>query len=254
MLARQVDYDALFKSLVEEEGLTVSEACQETYNTFTGDGQYNTGAIFAYADESALQLKTSIMEKMGTIVKAAEGKDSFVNANFAFQGLQKLLTSSSPTDSFVAPWRMLESFSFLNSLLSLLHVESKSEEEEEDENSHGEEDSDDDTEEHISLQLQAVLNMILFYLEGGSKYHRFRDMPNSCLLSGDQMEFMVKQADEHIQDKRVFVLFIKVLTLLCSLVDQNKMIFQSAHGDALLDLGRKMYKKNDELLQLLKCI
>ena len=98
-----------------------------------------------------------------TIEKAGKGTDSFINANFAFQGLLKILKDS---DEYTRKgiWHIFESRSLLKSLVSLLKV--VPDEEDESKKAVGEIDSDEEDEDEAKiLQTIAVLEFSKVIIE-----------------------------------------------------------------------------------------
>lgn len=183
------------------------------------------------------------------ISQAAAGNDTFVNANFSFQGLVKILSASDR----VEPWRLLESLNLMDALVRLLDVDAG-----EDKASHGEDDSEDedDADAHRKLQVEAVLNFMLFFILRGlssSGSHSFRAFQTTFLLTEPQFTIFIHQMDEYIQEKATATLFVRALSALLS-VRENAPVFHACHGAALVELGIKVHRKSADLLQALQAI
>ena len=237
MLARQVDYDALYNELLNS-GVPIDEAALETYETFTSEN-YDMSGIFAYQNDEEREVKETLQKKFEVIKHAADHKDSFVNASFAISGVKKILVTEK-----LGPWRLLESSSFLSCLLRLVRVEEGDSEDEP-------EDEEDD--EHRVLQVTAVLQMALFYIKVGSSDQKFRDPEAHFVLSEEQWTSMIEAMDEDVQSKDLFLLYCELLTILLAF-PANVEAFHVCHGDDLLNLANKMYKNSEEVKHFLSRI
>lgn len=253
MLARQIDYDALCNDLHQNSGLPLTEACQEAYESFI-DGGYDLSNIFPYRSEEDLKLKNTVVDTVASVHKASIGQDSFINANFSFQGLQKAMLMENPGESlyfvilpcllwphcWIGVWNLLGSMGLAAMLIKLLDV---SVDEDEEQSSNCEEEDEDDTEEDVRLQLEATLNMLLFYLREG---HRQGHVMIAWTLSEEQTVLLVRQSDAQVDDKKLTVAFLALLATLLAVPD-NVALFHACHGDAMLDLCGKMHKKNVDI-------
>ena len=236
MLARQVDYDALYAEILNS-GVPVDEAAMETYETFISEN-YDMSALFAYQNKEEQELKDTLVGKLQIIKNAADQVDSFVNASFAISSIRKILA----TDR-VGPWRLLESSGFLHSLVKLLRVEEGDDEDEDEE----------DDEEHRVLQVTAVLEMTLFYIKEGSSRQRFRNPEAHFVFSEEQWTLMIEAMDEDVQSKDLFMLYSELLIVLLAF-PANVEAFHLCHGDELLDLAKKVYKNSEVMKQFLNRI
>lgn len=158
---RQADYDAYFKDLMESDGLSVEEAAEQSIESISS--QYDVFNLFLYRNKRELDEKVKVESRCITIEKAGKGTDSFINANFAFQGLLKILKDS---DEYTRKgiWHIFESRSLLKSLFDLLRV--VPDEEDEIKKAVGEIDSDEeDDDEAKILQTIAVLEFSKVIIE-----------------------------------------------------------------------------------------
>lgn len=158
---RQADYDAYFKDLMESEGLSVEEAAEQSIESISS--QYDVFNLFLYRNKRELDEKVKVESRCITIEKAGKGTDSFINANFAFQGLLKILKDS---DEYTRKgiWHIFESRSLLKSLVYLLRV--VPDEEDESKKAVGEIDSDEEDEDEAKiLQTIAVLEFSKVIIE-----------------------------------------------------------------------------------------
>lgn len=201
---RQADYDAYFKDLMDSEGLSVEEAAEQVIESITS--QYDVYNLFMYKTKRELDEKVKVETRCVTIDKAGKGTDSFINANFAFQGLVKILKDS---DVVIREgiWHMFESRRLLRSLIKLLAVK-----EEEEVGKKGEvlgEDSDSDEEDEDEakiLQTIAVLDfstMIVQTAISSSQY--FHDLELFCTLDEEMVGILKSRLDEDVADARYVI-------------------------------------------------
>lgn len=197
---RQADYDAYFRDLMDSEGLSVEEAAEQTIESIST--QYDVYNLFLYRNKRELDEKVKVETRCITIEKAAKGADSFVNANFAFQGLIKILKDS---DAYVREgiWHVFESRKLIRSLIVLLKV---SEVEEVDKEAIGEVDSDSDEEDEDEakiLQTIAVLefaNSIIGSALASPQY--VHNVEQFCTLDEETVLIVKNRLDEDIADAR----------------------------------------------------
>jgi hypothetical protein len=81
-ISYMITYNDLNKSITYEN--------RETYESFV-EGNYELEGIYAYDNDIDLAIKNQIQDKLKTVLNAAANRDSFINANFAFTGIQKIL-------------------------------------------------------------------------------------------------------------------------------------------------------------------
>ena len=157
--ARQVDFDAVVKDLIESNGLSIDEAATEAAEIFSGD--YDTSGLFIYRDATEFAEKQKMETRLKTIDAASRGTETFVNANFALQGINQLLGKGVDNNITRGSWKLVETRNLIQSLVRLLVVK------EEDEAGAGagedeEDDEEDDADEERTLQTIAVLEAAVF--------------------------------------------------------------------------------------------
>jgi hypothetical protein len=197
---RQADYDAYFRDLMDSEGLSVEEAAEQTIESISN--QYDVYNLFLYRNKRELDEKVKVETRCITIEKAAKGTDSFINANFAFQGLIKILKDS---DAYIREgiWHVFESRKLIRSLVGLLKV---SEAEEVGKEAIGEADSDSDGEDEDEakiLQTIAVLeftNSIIGSALSSPQY--VHNVELFCTLDEETVLIVKSRLDEDIADAR----------------------------------------------------
>jgi hypothetical protein len=123
----------------------------------------------------------------------------------------------------------------------------------------GHDSDDDEDEEHNKLLVTSVLEFLIFLLD---KIHISTHTkaplyytPNiSLLLTTTHCNLLLKQMDEYIQDKSIILLFINTLILLITLVNDNKHILKECHCNDAIELGKRSFKKNNEVLARLSLL
>lgn len=235
MLARQVDYDALYSELISS-GSAPGEAALETYETFISE-DYDLSSIFAYQTEEERELKDTLLSKFQVVKSAADRRDTFVNASFAISSIRKILSMG-----IMGAWRLLETMKFLDSLFKLLGPEDE-----------GSDEDEEDDDEHRVLQLTTVLQAINYFINEGISGQRFRDSDSLLVLPEEHWTIIIQAMDEEVQSKDVLVQFSDLLTTLLA-YPANVEAFHTCHGDDLLDLAKKMYKNNEQVKQILSRI
>ena len=200
---RQADYDAYFKDLMESEGLNVEEAAEQSIESISC--QYDVFNLFLYRNKRELDEKIKVESRCVTIEKAGKGTDSFINANFAFQGLLKLLKDS---DEYTREgiWHIFESRSLLRSLVCLLRV--VSDDEDENEKALGEIDSDEEDEDEAKiLQTVAVLEFSKIIIESALASPKYLHNVEAFLtLDSDMVGILKSRLDEDVADARYAIL------------------------------------------------
>lgn len=210
---RQADYDAYFKDLMDSEGLNVDEAAEQVIESISS--QYDVHNLFMYKNKRELDEKMKVESRCVTIEKAGKGTDSFINANFAFQGLVKILKDS---DASVREgiWHMFESRKLLRSLIQLMVVK----EEAEDDNKKvlGEVDSDSDEEDEDEaniLQTLAVLDFSMAIVQSAKLSRQyFHDFELFFTLDETLVEILRRRLDEDIADPRYNITTTKLICMI----------------------------------------
>lgn len=197
---RQADYDAYLNDMMQTEGLNIEEAAEQAIESISS--QYEVHNLFLYRNQREFDEKIKIEKSCLTIEKAGLGKDSFINANFAFQGLKKVLK-----DGDVAIregiWHLLESRKLLRSLVILLKVP---EEDDSSKKPAGEIDSDSDGEDEDEdkiLQTVAVLDFANSTIELALASPQYvHNVELFCTLDEELTEILKSRLDEDIADVR----------------------------------------------------
>ena len=185
---------------MDSDGLSVEEAAEQTIESISN--QYDVFNLFLYRNKRELDEKVKVETRCITIEKAVKGADSFINANFAFQGLTKILKDG---DAYVreGTWHIFESRKLIRSLVGLLKV---SEAEEVDKDAIGEADSDSDEEDEDEakiLQTVAVLefaNSIIGLALSSPQY--VHNVELFCTLDEETVLIVKSRFDEDIADAR----------------------------------------------------
>ena len=108
---------------------------------------YYMSKLYIYRDSKQYEIKNNVQRSCTTLLKAAQGTDTFVNANFGIQGLLQILKADQGT------FKLLESYKVISSLIKLLSVTDK-----EDDNNEmiGEDEDDEDDDEDNDRKFQTI--------------------------------------------------------------------------------------------------
>ena len=207
---RQADYDAYFKDLMDTEGLSVEEAAEQVIESISS--QYDVHNLFMYKNARELSEKLKVETRCVTIEKAGKGTDSFINANFAFQGLVKILKDS---DLVVREgiWHIFESRRLLRSLIQLMVVKEEEEEKggKNGKKPLGEEDSDSDEEDEDEakiLQTVAVLDFSIMIIQAAMSAPTsgfLHDLQLFCTLDEEMVGVLRSRLDEDVAEARLVI-------------------------------------------------
>lgn len=200
---------------MDSDGLSVEEAAEQTIESISN--QYDVHNLFLYRNKRELDEKLKVETRCITIEKAAKGTDSFINANFAFQGLIKILKDS---DAYVREgmWHVFESRKLIRSLIELLKV---SEAEEVNKEAIGEADSDSDEEDEDEakiLQTIAVLEFANSIIGSAlSSPQCVHNVELFCTLDEETVFIVKSRLDEDIADARYDSILLSLPTHISSM-------------------------------------
>ena len=243
-LARQQDYDAFVKDLMDNEGMSIDEAAAEALETFSSE--YNPSTLFIYRTKVEMEEKTKCEMNIKTIERASRGEDSIVNATFCFQGLRQSLAGTNAA-LLEGTWHMIETRGLLKTLVHMLKVTEKDEDDEKVVDKIGEDsDEDEDEDENAILLTVSILdftNLMLQNASSASSIRYFRNMELFLSLDEENMTILKGRLDEDVGEIRVVTKILPLLTTLLA-VPSNKSFFVSISGIDLLELTIKMHKKN----------
>ena len=248
--ARQQDYDALVKDLIESDGMSIEEAAAEALATF--EEEFNPAGLFIYRSKAEMDEKLKVESNIKTIEKASRDEDTVVNASFCFQGLRQSLGGANAA-LLEGTWHMIEARGLLKTLLRMLKVTEK--DEDEGEKALGEDsDEDEDEDENAILLTVTVLDFTTFLLQAASTSARFFRDVNGFVTLDEELLMLVKgRLDEDVGELRVVSKLIPILTILLR-VELNKTLFVAMSGIDLLELTVKMHKKNAALVGEIKTL
>ncbi len=249
-LARQQDFDALMKELIETDGMSIEEAADEALATFTE--AYNPASLFIYRNKAEMEEKLKVESNIKTIERASRGEDSVVNATFCFQGLRQSLGGTNAS-LLEGSWHMIEARGLFKTLLQMLKVIEK--EEDEGEKAMGEDsDEDEDEDENTILLNVSVLDFTNFLLQAASTSARFfRDVDGFITVDEELLAVVKGRLDEDVGEPRVVTRLVPVLKTVLRLAT-NKDLFLAMSGVDLLELTVKMHKKNAALVGEIKTL
>lgn len=161
-IARQVDFDAFVKDLMDSNALSIEDAADEALETFSSN--YDILGLFIYKNKREFDEKVKVETRCKVIEKASKGTETFINANFAFQGLIKILKDS---DEIVREgiWHMFTSRKIVHSLVQLLIVQKMDDKKEEIGEIDSEDSDEEDEDEAKILQIVAILDFLIFIIQ-----------------------------------------------------------------------------------------
>jgi hypothetical protein len=122
-LLRQAEFDLLVKEFLDS-GRDFADSCQEAIETFIEEGA-DMDRIFVYKTEQDLREKNDVERRCATIANTARGAETFINCNFAIQGLKTILTPAEGNEgSYIVSgaWGMMEATQCVYNLFTLLTV------------------------------------------------------------------------------------------------------------------------------------
>jgi hypothetical protein len=200
-IARQVDFDAVVKDLIESNGLSLEDAAAEANEIFASE--YDTSGLFIYRTTDELNEKQKMETRLKTIDAASRGTETFVNASFALQGIQQLLGRNIDNGITRGSWKLVESRRLLPSLVRMLAI--NNEDEKSDARAAAVEDDSDgeDEDEEKILQTLTVLENAMFVAGNAmSNPSLFRDAASMLSLEEDLVGIVYARLDEDIAEAR----------------------------------------------------
>jgi hypothetical protein len=157
--ARQVDFDGLVKIYVND-GAVLEDAVTEALESLTETG-FHFDSVYVYRNDAEKELKDHIESRIATIEKAAAGTDSFVNANFAMQGILQCLEQKRSESIVEQVAILLHSRSAVRTALNLIPAVKDDDEEDAGKDNGEDDDSDEDEDEENALVTVSVLDFII---------------------------------------------------------------------------------------------
>ena len=227
-------FDQLVDSLMNQDGLSIEEASQQSQEMIADE--YDMSKLYIYRDSQQYQIKNNVQRSCATLSKAAQGTETFVNANFGLQGLLQILKAEQGT------FKLLESYKVMSSLILLLSVTDK-----EDDNNEmiGEdEDDEDDDEDDRKFQTIRCLDTLQFICIEIIKNPQLLFSHLDFFSIGEEnIDILLKRLDEDMGDEEIAIKMIEFLLIIMSF-ESNKNIFKDKGGIDILELTVKMNKKN----------
>jgi len=233
--ASQAMFDQLVDSLINQDGLSIEEASQQSQEMIADE--YDMSKLYIYRDNKQYEIKNNVQRSCTTLSKAAQGTDTFVNANFGLQGLLQILKADLGT------FKLLESYKVMSSLITLLSVTDK-----EDDNNEmiGEDEDDEDDEEDNDRKFQSIrcLDTLQFICIEIIKNPLLVFSHQDFFSIGEEnIDILVKRLDEDMGDEEIAIKMIEFLLIIMSF-ESNRMMFKEKGGIDILELTVKMNKKN----------
>ena len=233
--ASQAMFDQLIEELINQDGLSIEEASQQTQEMFADE--YDMSKLYIYQNKQQYEIKNNVQRSCNTLSKAALGTDTFVNANFGIQGLLQILKADQGT------FKLLESYKVISSLIKLLSVTDK-----DDDNNEmiGEDEDDEDDDEDADRKFQTIrcLDTLQFIgieiIRNPQLVFSHQDFFN---IGEENIDTLCKRLDEDMGDEEIASKLIEFLLIILSF-ENNRMIFKDKGGIDMLELTVKMNKKN----------
>ena len=256
-LLSQATYDSFLDEILRENGGDFADALSQIKDIFDSEGTDLTN-IFIYRSEKELAEKERYTKSCLVIENCLRNQDTFVNCNFAIQGLTQCL--SKPFDNndtnYITKmtWKLIEARRLPLTLVRLLAV--KEDEEDEEVMRTGEDDDDEDEDEAKIAETKTTLAFLLFLAtSSASKQSRpgVRTVDAMFSLSSDELELLLKRLDEDMAEESIVELVVLVFKALLA-VASNKEVIKTLPIVALLDLAIKMNKRNEALVALINSL
>lgn len=157
--------------------------------------------VFLYENQNEMLEKEKMVGRCITVEKCSKKQESFVNANFAMQGIKQLL-SGNPIDRVtVGCWKLIEARGLFQTILDIIptpdaygDVENMKCSEEGDDD-----DDDDDTELKITMSLQFLC---LLYRLGLSIPERIHNPQIMYEITTERMQSLCESCENEITEPR----------------------------------------------------
>lgn len=231
-IAKQNQYDALYNDMLKE-GYSHEDCYSECLEIFD---DHDTSFVFMYKTMQEYEYKTKLDQRCTVIDNVCNNIDSFVNANFAIQGITSCLVDCSPLGCM--SWKLISSRNLPKSVLVMMTSAVKSDDDEDNDSDHDEEEE----EEGRILQIMTIFNFLLFLAtKGNDKLNNIVDL---FTFDEESIGMVCKVLDNDIGESGIITAGLEFLAIILS-QPTNLSIFTNNSGGNVLDLIAKYYSKND---------
>lgn len=186
-----------------QDGTTsLEDAVLEAIETFRDSG-CDLGKIYIYHNAVEQGEKEKLDSRLQTLRQAGEGIESFVNANFAMQGIKQVLSASPDIPTTTNAWKFVASNDVVSTVIKLIPEVNDDADEDGMAEDVPDNDDDDDDDEDQKLATISVLDFLLFlYSAGVGGRLEPRDVNSLFSLQPESLQLVCRRLDEDIQEAR----------------------------------------------------
>jgi hypothetical protein len=199
----QKDYDTMIRQIMND-GATAEDAAIEAIDIFTQEGM-NTERVYMYKSSFELSEKEKLDSRFGTIEKALRGNESFINANFALQGMKQILCGEPTNDFVVGAWLLMLSRKMTSMCIHLIPSpknEADSEEDKE-ENTKGNAEDDEDEDEDNVLATVSILEFLkCLFIQSNQIRNQVTFIDDLFIMNEETTMLLCKRFDEYSDEVR----------------------------------------------------
>jgi hypothetical protein len=241
MVVTQAIFDAMVKQ-EEEEGATLEEAAAAVCDDMGGDDM--TG-VFKYSNTKEQEECAKSLNACQTLLKCADGTDTYVNASFALQGLFQGIQTDVPCA--IHRLALLKGQKIVNTLIRFMALPVEGDAEPsggcgggDDSDSDSDSDSDDEDAERLSKGAHALefLRALLVAMHEQTPAL----VTSAFSLASEEVALLLAYLDEYNDDYRIASSFVALVPLLAAVGD-NGVSFKAAEVDEKVVLTLKLHKK-----------
>ena len=113
----QANFDKLVSEYSKET--SIEDAVLEAIESLK-DANIPSDSIFLYSNQTELGEKQKMDSRCITIENASKLNESFVNANFAMQGIKQILCGSPEDSVTIGSWKLIQSRKLFQTVLRLI--------------------------------------------------------------------------------------------------------------------------------------
>jgi hypothetical protein len=245
LILKQIDFDSLYKEIIEDGMTSFQDAILETVETYQED--CDISYIFIYQNNEELEEKEKMENRLLTIENASIQKETYVNAFFCISGIKKILSGDISDNITIMSWKLCESRMINEPLIKLLKVDNN--DEDEDDIIGEDTDSDEEDKEQDRLdQISNILDFLIFLCLDGSKItNRLNSVEKFLCCSLESIQIINERLDDDMAELDIVIRIVDFLSIILS-IEQNREFFISCEGRENLNLCAKMHKKNIQLV------
>jgi hypothetical protein len=195
--------------------------------------------VFIYKTSDESFIKGIFEENLNTVDRASVNTETFVNASFAIQGIQQMLSDHRlSTNVIEGGWRLCESAKLLLSLTLLLNVEEEEDEEDGEEDAHA-----DDKKANI------ILDLMMFIFSG--RVQHFRESVGCLLTTEDGAISLIEALKRSLTEEHTIAKYLACLVILCENPENIELLKNAAARvgmNELLGCASRFHRGNDQII------